>query len=143
MRQLLTVEIIISHVGAWSPWVNTGLLIFAAFIAKYHRSFVTSVMASFKRLLSCFRNPTSREHRQIGLEKAESQRPRLAQMLRDLLCSIVTVGKRFHACTIQSARLVGGKYVRCKDFASEEWALLKDFWRDPDKAVQVSQSDID
>ena len=42
----------IIHVGAWRPWANTGLVVFAAFVGQFHKRLIRSIRVLARRALS-------------------------------------------------------------------------------------------
>jgi len=126
-----------THIGAWSPWATTVLVIFAAFISKFHETLVRSVFAPVRRAFSTMGHSTGEGHTRGNLQKDEHgtkqqirKTPKLARTSRGERWSLLGVPHilRFGRDRVLSA----GCDVR------EEWMLLKAFWQDPDNAVDIS-----
>jgi len=74
-----------AHIGAWSPWSTTGLIVVATFIGKYHKTFATSIIARVRRgFRSAGRSPGEREN-PSNIQNSEQQ---TKQLTRDTNMSV-------------------------------------------------------
>ena len=128
------------HIGAWGPWVGTGLAILAALVAKFHTTVVDKASASLVRAISWGvgrsregydgngrgRNPAYQRSKQSRCTKMGSGLPGYYGEHRDQWGSCPLGLIKWMAMSVTSS-------------ARNEWASLTAFWRDPDNEITNAQ----
>ena len=125
------------HVGAWSPWAATGLILAAALISKIpHRPFQAMTKFSFQTLKrigalvgsgvdsakqSVSRQETSKQH-QPAPTNLETHGP---------------IGKAKPEWLSALPKSIRKAVASCGDTIRDEWRSLVDFWRDADGTETV------
>ena len=114
----------LAHVGAWSPWSNTGLVIVAACIGQFHASIVQLITWPIRR---CLGNPRrTQEVPHFGADANNGGKE--SKSISDHIS-----GKT--RCILQDNLLVARHTLK------RERDSLTVFWRDPDKAVEEELQD--
>ena len=124
------------HVGAWTPYASTGLVLIAALVARYHRAYTDLArrMAaktswySFHTLREVLRRSTRSRDREKSLVPPGS-------LANDATLGVQEASKRvrtdfisgpFHFVKINVVTVIVGVI----QIIPNEWRLLKEFWSD-------------
>ena len=126
------------NVGAWSPWTNTGLVVFAAFVGKFNDRLVWWCCMSVRQPLSIF------GHRMNGVKQSKHTEEDYEAAPQPVLEKSDAIRR-----ARQDHWTLPSRVLYLFSFASEkllcmlhslrgEWLLLKAFWKDPDSAMNIS-----
>ena len=138
------------HVGAWSPWVTTALLIFAAFVAKYHHSMVLLISTFLKRAIHHIRhlNPQGgrygkrdRKYKagRVRSNKKESGTIGPARLMRAILVLLANFRTLIRQRILELHKFVEGGLTGVMSATRQEWISLKEFWQDLDDGEHATQ----
>lgn len=123
-----------THIGAWSPWANTVLVILAAFISKFHAFLIRTICASVQRAIASLRY--LRRDRPIhgDLLNDEHETKQLPQDTTRLPRTPI----KDRAFFLRAVRIL----ISCRDWmlstrtnVKEEWDSFKAFWYDPENSL--------
>ena len=114
-----------THVGAWTPWVTTALVLLAALIAKYHDLLVSSISASAKETRQKFFARFGHRTAMVGNDRSRLLGP----------ASSTPTNPATLKWALAPLRFVDERFLSFICLVREEWVLLKKFWRDPDERV--------
>lgn len=117
------------HVGAWSAWAATGLIVAAAFISKIPHNPIRKVFRSTSQAMKRFNCLISSTARRTMSRKNGSKQDQSA------LTEQTTLGDAAEAKPGRASELfnqVRTTLVSCRRTVIDEWRSLKGFWKDPD-----------
>lgn len=106
------------HVGAWSPWANTGLILIAAFISRFHATF-----RRLARLEFWIRRKSTIRMRGYRSSRCEALLQPVYHIWRVLF--------------ILPWNYISDKVSEITRAIREEWEETKSFWEDPERFCSV------
>lgn len=126
-----------SHVGAWSPWATTVLVILAALVGKLHKTFVRSnitlIQRAFNKVRQSTKNSKIHGHQLTHVSKTShwfrktsTWYPRPSKRLR------------FLGGVLPSLRSGRDSVISTSQDVEWELKMLIAFWHDPDNVVGTS-----
>lgn len=122
-----------AHVGAWSPWATTGLVLLAGLIAKFHASVAQSVSMFVRR--ACSRCKAVLMEQKGASKASRGEVERRGQDVNFLQpVSYRSKGSVDVDASKTPAQSVMHRIVKGLRAVKEEWVLLRGFWHDPDGA---------
>ena len=115
-----------NHIGAWTPWANTGLVLFAALLARFHSQLVHSIGFATRQALSKMMNDVGRTR------QAEPHRQREPGSVQPPLAGQVDSAFAEHQDPQGLLDLASKNVASTVHDLKKEWRLFKAFWENPD-----------
>ena len=148
LANIVTMEVLLAyypqsesaaHIGAWSYWASTGLVILAAFIGRFHESVVQRIFAILRQIYNECSDLWADGGFHGTLSKKGNGSGHLIQ--HSPKGPLQSKGKRNNGTNMSYLIQYCLQWmlgVRCN--MVDEWLSLKDFWKHPDDAVGLSSN---